>query len=803
MFCKFSFQHNLPAGYFTRHSITLAIIFMLGSVQSYCQVISSVQAFPLTSVRLLASPFKEAEQTDMKYMLALDPDRLLSPFLREAGLKPKAMSYGNWENTGLDGHIGGHYLSALSLMYASTGSLLVKRRLDYMLTELKKCQDANGNGYIGAIPGGKAMWEDISKGKIDAGTFSLNTKWVPLYNIHKLFSGLYDAYSIAGNGAAKEMLLKLTDWFLRLTDGLTDEQAQQMLRSEHGGLNEVFANVYSITGNKKYLELARKFSHLAILSPLLQGKDELNGIHANTQIPKIIGFERIGQVSQDSSWEKAAAFFWATVVGHRTIAIGGNSVREHFNPADNFSSMIESREGPETCNSYNMLKLTRDLFLTHPASAYIDYYERTLYNHILSSQRPEGGFVYLTPIRPAHYRVYSQPQESFWCCVGSGLENHGKYGELIYAHDDRDLLINLFIASSLNWKEKGLSLSQQTNFPYSETSKITVTLKKASNFAIRFRYPSWVDEGKMSIRVNGKSERVKKDAASYAVVERRWQSGDVIIVTLPMHNSAEFLPDGSNWVAFLHGPIVLAADMGKKDLAGLTADGSRMGHIASGPLYPLDAAPLLVSDKKNIGSEITGSTHPLNYNASKLIYQNNYKNLSLVPFYTLHNTRYIIYWPYSSKENLAALLASIREKEAEQQKLDSQTVDLVTTGEQQPETDHGFKGEKTDSGLFGERHYRNGTGWFSYMLGNPKGEATTLRITYHGRERNRNFDIYVNDKLLTNVKLDGAEGDRFVGTDYQLPDELRKASTLEVKFMAVNSSAIANIYEVRLLKSSL
>jgi DUF1680 family protein len=781
-------------------SFAFAAALVLFVIAACGQTQPVLQTFSLQSVRLLPSPFLQAQQTDLKYMLSLDPDRLLSPYLREAGLIAKAPPYGNWENTGLDGHIGGHYLSALSLMYGSTGNPEVKKRIDYMVAELQKCQQKNGNGYVGGIPGGKAMWQDIANGKINASSFSLNGKWVPLYNIHKLYAGLYDAWVTAGNKTAKDVLIKLTDWCVTLTSNLTDEQVQLMLRSEHGGLNEVFANVYAKTGNKAYLQLARRFSHQAILTPLLQNKDALNGIHANTQIPKVIGYERIAQLDADTAWQNAAAFFWKTVVDHRTVAIGGNSVREHFNPMDNFSSMIESREGPETCNSYNMLKLTKELFLSNPSTTYMDYYERTLYNHILSSQRPEGGFAYFTPMRPGHYKVYSKPQKGFWCCVGSGLENHGKYGELIYAHNNKDLFVNLFIASTLNWKQKGLVITQETSFPYSETSTLTIKLTRSSQFAMHFRYPSWVEKNRMKILVNSNEVSFKTDARSYATVERVWKAGDVVTIKVPMQTRAEYLPDGSNWVAFRRGPIVLAADMGKQDLIGLNADGSRMGHIASGPLYPLDEAPLLVSSGKDMEPALVPAGQPMNYHASQLIYQKQFKNLKLVPFYTLQNTRYIVYWPYTTSAKLPEVLADRKQKEEAKHWLETQTIDLVNTGEQQPESDHNFKGEKTENGSFDERHFRTGSGWFSYDLTNKAGQATKLRLTYHGREKNRNFEIYLNNRPLAIVKPDGTGGNKFTEVDYTIPDELRQASKLEVKFVAINQLNIGNVYEVRLMK---
>ena len=775
------------------------LVFMLSILFAHAQT-EKLKSFPLSATRVLDGPFLRAQQTDLKYMLELNPDRLLSPYLKEAGFRPEQKSYGNWENTGLDGHIGGHYLSALANMYAATGNQEVLKRMDYMLDWLDKCQKKNGDGYIGGVPGGKAMWKDIAEGKIKAGSFSLNDKWVPLYNIHKLYAGLVDAYVLTGSQKAKSILIKYTDWAYRLTSRLSDDQVQEMLKSEHGGMNEVFAAVAEITGDEKYLILARKFSHKAVLMPLLNRKDMLTGMHANTQLPKVIGFMKIAEISADTSWAGAADFFWNTVVKNRTVAIGGNSVREHFHAADNFSEMVTSREGPETCNSYNMLKLTRHLFLSRPSAMYMDYYERTLYNHILSSQRPEGGFVYFTPMRPGHYRVYSQPQEGFWCCVGSGLENHGKYGELIYAHNDKDLFVNLFIASSLEWKEKGLKMVQHTAFPDSENSAFELKLDRPAIFSVCFRYPSWVEEGKMKITVNGKDQQVIKDLSSYVRINRKWKSGDKIVVTLPMHTTAEFLPDRSDWVSFLHGPIVLAAATSASDMQGLNADSSRMGHIAAGPLMPLDEAPLIVIPKDNLTKGIVAEkTDTLGFTAPDLIYQEKYKSLHLVPFYKLHNTRYVIYWPYTSLDNLPDVLDARKKKEAAAAMLETLTIDLISTGEQQPESDHQFKGESTVAGIFQERHFRTGSGWFSYHLKDTESKANKLRITYYGAEKNRDFDILINNILLKTVKFDGTKGEKFFEEEYVLPDHL-KDRDMELKFVGRQNSPIANIFEIRLMK---
>jgi len=775
-------------------------IFLLLSLSLTAYGQQQLKSFKLSDVALLNGLFKNAQQTDLKYILALNPDRLLAPYLREAGLKPKAESYGNWENTGLDGHMAGHYLSALSFMYASTRNELLKSRIRYMLSEIKRCQDANGNGYVSGIPGGKKMWTEIKIGNIRASSFSLNDKWVPLYNIHKIYSGLYDAYAVTGNLQAKEILIKLTNWCMDLVSNLSDKQVQEMLKSEHGGLNEVFANVYSITGNKNYLDLAKKFSDKTILAPLTKKTDALSGLHANTQIPKVIGYEQIGIVSNDTTMENAAAFFWSTVVNNRTVAIGGNSVREHFNPSNDFSSMIESREGPETCNSYNMLKLTRQLFLSQPSSKYIDYYEQTLYNHILTSQNPKGGFVYFTPIRPGHYRTYSAPQESFWCCVGSGLENHGKYGEMIYSHTDNSIFVNLFISSILNWKEKGISLTQQTDFPNRESTRLTFKVNKSIRFEVNFRKPSWIEDGEMKLYINGKIQKAKQNEFGYLSVSRVWKSGDVVEIKLPMHTKANYLPDGSDWVAFSRGPVVLAAELDTLTEPNLFADGSRMGHIASGALLPLNEAPLIVGEKKTLAAGIKSeSLNKMVLNASQLVYQPKYKKLKLIPFYNLSEKRYVIYWPYTNKENLPERVQKIEQYEAEKIKLENLTVDLINTGEQQPETDHSFKGEQTDNGTFRERHFRNGKAWFSYQLKNKNLAAKKLSLTLYGKENSKAFSIFMNDKILKSVTLNGTNGSDFYTLDIQIPEELLTAD-MELKFVAEPKSAIANIYEIRLLK---
>lgn len=782
----------------------LTAIFSFICITHLCaqETTAKLKYFDLKDITLLDSPFKKAQDLDKKYLLDLDADKLLAPFIREAGLPQKAESYTNWENTGLDGHIGGHYVSALSLMYASTGDAQIKARLDYMINELKRCQDKNGNGYIGGVPGGKAIWDEIAKGDIRASGFGLNNRWVPLYNIHKTYAGLRDAYLIAGNQTAKDMLIKMTDWAIKLVANLSEEQIQDMLRSEHGGLNETFADVAVITGDEKYLKLAHQFSHQLILNPLLSHEDKLTGLHANTQIPKVLGFKRIADIEGNGSWSDASRFFWETVVEHRSVCIGGNSVREHFHPSSDFSSMMTSNEGPETCNTYNMLRLSKMFYQTSLDKKYIDYYEKALYNHILSSQNPQtGGLVYFTQMRPGHYRVYSQPQTSMWCCVGSGIESHAKYGEMIYAHTDNDLYVNLFIPSSLNWKEKNVEIIQENKFPDESKTEIIVNPKKKNEFTMYVRYPSWVEKGAMTINLNGKIyPAYEKDG--YITIKRTWKRGDRISIELPMSIAAEQLPDKSNYYSFRYGPIVLAAKIGTEDMTSLFADDSRGGHIAHGALLPLSEMPLLISNKEDITSKIKPVPgKSLTFTLSSLYSTKYPSELEFIPFFRLHESRYIIYLPQTTPEGLNSLREQIKREEQKRIKLDSKTIDRVACGEQQPESDHFIQFEESNTGSFENIHWREAKGWFSYQMKNKDKKATVLYVKYFNSEKPNNYDISINGEKSKKLDLNNNSepGMQFMFLD--IPQSQIEKEILEVRFTAHDKSITPKIVEVRLLEN--
>ncbi|WP_216362571.1 glycoside hydrolase family 127 protein [Bowmanella denitrificans] len=769
--------------------------------------VNAVELFELQQVRLTDSPFAHAQQVNLQYLLAMDPDRLLAPYLREAGLPTGAEPYGNWESSGLDGHIGGHYLSALSLAYAATGEPKLKLRLDTMIDQLGKAQQANGNGYLGGIPDGNAAWQQIRQGQISADLFSLNQRWVPWYNLHKIFAGLVDAHRLGHNAKAKSLLLELGNWLKNLTETLSDSQIQSMLIAEHGGMNEVLVDLYEISGDKAYLALAERFSHRLILDPLLEKQDRLNGLHANTQIPKVIGYQRVAQATGKLGWQQAAEFFWQRVTQQRSVSIGGNSVREHFHDEKDFTPMLEDVEGPETCNTYNMLKLSKLLFAESEDPRYLDYYERATYNHILSSQHPvHGGLVYFTPMRAGHYRMYSDVQGSMWCCVGSGIENHSKYAELIYAHEDNELLVNLFIPSHLNWAEKGLGLTLETAFPDAEAVRLQITEAPNRPISLSIRQPDWLQEKPMTLMVNGKPVQASTERDGYLTLTRQWQAGDEISLALDAEPYLEQLPDGSDYYSVLYGPVVLANKV--EPFAGETldfvADDSRMGHIAAGPMCPPEALPIMVGKPQAFVAGLKRlKGQPLTFLATQGVGRPGQaaEPVRLIPFFRLHDSRYQLYWPQMSVQTYPDFLARAKLRAHAEAELTAKTLDQINPGEQQPEAEHDFKGQGSRAGVNQGMHWRDASHWFSYRLSDADLQAKVLRLTYFGGDANRQFEIHFNGEKLADVTLK-PKGDGFYEVDYPLPENLvnQGLGGHTLKFIAQPGSIAGGIYGVRLLK---
>ena len=766
--------------------------------------------FPLGDITLLDGPLKHARDLNVKVLLKYDCDRMLAPYRKEAGLQPRKPSYPNWD--GLDGHVGGHYLSALAIN-AATGNEECRKRMEYMISELQLVLEANNqrpeawcHNYIGGVPNSAKMWTTFSKG--DFGPYF--GTWAPFYNIHKMYAGLRDAWLYCGNEQAKNLFLKFCDWAVDITRDLNDEQMERMLGNEHGGMNEVLADAYAITGEQKYMDCARRFSHKTLLVPLENGKDCLDNMHANTQIPKVIGYQRIAELAHDVQYHNASEYFWEIVTRQRSLAFGGNSRREHFPTKENCIDYINDIDGPESCNTYNMLKLTEDLNRVKPNGMYGDFYETAMFNHILSAQHPQhGGYVYFTPARPRHYRNYSAPNKAMWCCVGTGMEDHGKYGQFVWTHDkgvkaENDALyVNLFVASELNWKDRKMVIRQQTAFPYAETSVVEVAKGKGT-FILKVRKPSWCDD----FTVKG----VGFDADSYeengfVCIKRKWKKGDQVKISMPMHAYIKPMVNVPQYVAIMYGPIMLGMKTGNEDMRSLIADDSRFGQYAGGKKLALDKAPILLpkhlDDIAKDLKPIPGK--PLHFKLAT--HMENAIEGELQPFFEIHDSRYMMYWLALGENDYKAYMQKLADEEKARQALENRTVDKVSPGEQQPETDHRMETDNSEKGNTEGVFFRDAKDghYFSYLM-QTKGETDlSLQLKFWGQDewRTSEFDIYIDDRLLTSVNNSHRwRTTQFKTVDYAIPSELVKGKKeVRVKFVAHKGKQVGQIYGVRLVKN--
>lgn len=765
--------------------------------------------FPLGDITLLDGPLKHARDLNVQVLLKYDCDRMLAPYRKEAGLQPRKPSYPNWD--GLDGHVGGHYLSALAIN-AATGNEECRKRMEYMISELQLVLDANNqrleawcHNYIGGVPNSAKMWTAFSKG--DFGSYF--GTWAPFYNIHKMYAGLRDAWLYCGNEQAKNLFLKFCDWAVDITRDLNDEQMEKMLGNEHGGMNEVLADAYAITGEQKYLNCARRFSHKLLLVPMEEGKDCLDNMHANTQIPKVIGYQRIAELAHDVQYHNASEYFWEIVTRQRSLALGGNSRREHFPTKETCIDYINDIDGPESCNTYNMLKLTEDLNRVKPDGMYGDFYETAMFNHILSTQHPQhGGYVYFTSARPRHYRNYSAPNKAMWCCVGTGMENHGKYGQFVWTHDkgvkaeDDALYVNLFVASELNWKERKMVIRQQTAFPYAETSVVEVAKGKGT-FILKVRKPSWCE----NFTVKG----VGFDADSYeengfVCMKRKWKKGDQVKISMPMHAYIKPMINVPQYVAIMYGPILLGMKTGTEDMRGLIADDSRFGQYAGGKKLALDEAPILLPKHlDDIAKNLKPvPAKPLHFKLAT--HMENTIDGELQPFFEIHDSRYMMYWLALGENDYKAYMQKLADEEKARQALEARTVDKVNPGEQQPETDHRMETDDSNKGNTEGIFFRDAKDghYFSYLM-QIKGETNlSLQLKFWGQDewRTSEFDIYVNDKLLCSVNNSHRwRTTQFKTVDYAIPSEFVKGKKeIRVKFVAHKGKQVGQIYGVRLVK---
>lgn len=741
-------------------------------------------AFPLGDVKLLAGPFNDAMQRDVEYLLQLEPDRLLHRFRLFAGLTPKAPIYTGWESETLSGHTLGHYLSACAMYYAATGDVRFKEKTDYVVEELALCQAARKTGYVGSIPREDSVWNEVSKGNIQSAGFDLNGLWSPWYTLHKVFSGLMDAYLYANNEKAKEVVIKFADWADHITAGLNDEQLQKMLACEFGGMNEALLNVYAIAGNKKYLEVADRFYHKAIMDPLANQQDQLSGKHSNTQIPKVIGAARRYELTLFEKDKTIAEFFWKAIVNNHTYVMGGNSEYEYLTDASKLNNHL-SQNTAETCNTYNMLKLTRHLFSWHPNASLFNFYERALYNNILSSQHPQTGMMcYFTPLRMGAKKDFSSPFNSFWCCVGSGIENHVKYGEAIYNRGkDGSVYVNLFIASELNWKEKNVVIEQETTFPYGDALTLSIQSGKPQRFTLRIRNPEWTNAAQF--KVNKKIIRPALEANGYWSVDRLWKNGDQLEIVMPMQLHTESMPDNVNRIAVLYGPIVLAGDLG-------TARPD-----------PVKGIPVFVNEHRNVSEWV----QPVNKN--QLVFQtkgvSTTGDITFGPLYQFTDNYYSVYWDQFTTQTWAQQQAAYEAEKEQLRKLEERTIDVLRLGEMQPERDHNVIGEQTRVGEANDRTYRDADerGWFSFQMKVLPDIKNTLMLTYWGSERGRKmFDIFVEDVKIGTQELNSNDPGKFFTVEYPLASELiRNKTSITVKLVALPGKRVGALYGARTVRA--
>jgi DUF1680 family protein len=622
-----------------------------------------VLPFELTNVKLLDGPFKHAIELNIQSLLNYQPDRFLAKFRMETGLEPKAEHYHGWEDNTIAGHSLGHYLSACALMYQTSGDDRFLDQVNYIVDELEACQLADGDGYIGAFPDGKRILEEeVAKGDIRAKGFDLNGIWVPYYTQHKVMAGLFEAYDLCGNRKALEINIRFANWLATILENLSKEQIQEMLNCEHGGINESLAELFAKTGNEKYLELSKIFHHKAILDPLLEGVDILPGKHGNTQIPKLIGLARRYELTGDLNDRKTAEFFWERVVRHHSYVTGGHGNHEYFGPPDTLRNRL-SNETTETCNVYNMLKLSHHLFLWNASPGVADYYERALFNHILASQHPEDGrVIYNLSLEMGGYKEYQNP-DWFTCCVGTGMENHSKYGRNIYFHNNNELYVSQFIASELTWKDKNATISQTTKYPQEQATCFEIECEKPVRFVLKIRYPDWAENG-IILKVNGKEKKIKDKPGSFIEISKKWKNHDLVEVEFPFPLQLENMPDDANRVAIKYGPLILAGDL---------------GEVNDTNAFNPEFVPVLMTENRQAREWLSPvSNQPNTFQLENTGYPG---DIVFKPFYLTHERRYSVYFDMFSELRWEAHQKEYQRKSERKKELEKATIDFFQPGE--------------------------------------------------------------------------------------------------------------------------
>ena len=747
-----------------------------------------VRPLPLADVRLTPSIYQDAVEANRAYLLRLEPDRLLHAYRLQAGLEPKGEAYGGWERETIAGHSLGHYLSACSLMHAQTGDAECRRRARYIVEELAACQHAAGDGFVagftrrtddGRIEPGRRVFEEIARGDIRSARFYLNGSWAPFYNWHKLLAGLLEANRHCGSSQALEVAAGIAGYIERALAPLDEPQTQSVLATEFGGMSEALAELHARSGEARWLALARRFHHHAVLDPLMAGRDELAHLHANTQIPKLIGLAALHEIEGLPGQRRAARFFWRAVTAGRSYVIGGNSDRENFQEPGSISRYI-TEQTCESCNTYNMLKLTRRLYALEPEAAYFDYYERAHLNHILAHQRPaDGMFAYMIPLMSGSAREFSEPFDSFWCCVGTGMESQAKHGDSAWWQDDTTLYVNLFVPSELHWREREARIVLETGYPYGDRIRLRLdSIGGERRFAVSLRVPAWCTAP--SLQVNGRPWRQGESKPGYLTADRQWRKGDRVELHLPMTLRFESTPDDAGLVALLHGPLVLAADLGP---AASSFEGPDPALVGEDPLGAIEATDLARAEFRSVG---IGRPDDLRF----------------APFYRQYDRRTAVYFRRFTPADWQAALALRAAERQHQAELDARSVDIVRLGDAADEERHELQSDISYAVSYRRRPGRDArTGGYFEFDAAVRDEPLVLRATYWGGERDRFFHIEIDGRRVATVRLQGEHPGEFIERDYALPAALFDGkSGVRLRFQPEPGFTAGPVFGCRILR---
>ncbi|CAN7307894.1 glycoside hydrolase family 127 protein [Pseudoduganella sp. LjRoot289] len=762
------------------------------------------RAFPLSQVRLTPSPWLDAVQANQRFMMTLEPDRLLARFRENAGLPPKGEVYGGWESDTIAGHTLGHYLSALSLMHAQTGDAECRRRADYIVAELALCQAQSADGYVAALgrrvgdqvhKNGKPLFDEVMQGRIDPRFGNLNGGWAPLYNLHKQLAGLLDAHAHLANAQALAVAAGLAGYIDQVFAKLDERNTQLVLDCEYGGLQESIAELYSRTGQRRWLDLARRLRHDKTFRPAADGRDELDNTHSNTEIPKYVGAARLYEVGGGEDNAAAARFFWRAVTRRRSYVVGGNGDREWFPAGDALSRHI-TEQTCEHCSTYNMLKITRHLFQWEPDAKWFDYYERAHLNHTLAAQDPGTGmFAYMMPMMAGAKRTWSQPDGQFWCCMGSGMEAHAKHGDSVYWQGGDAaqpvLYVNEFIPSTLDWPGVG-AFELKTRYPHGERIELVVTRAAGRRpVSVKLRLPGWA--AVPSLTLNGKAVPAR-GADGYATLSKRLRAGDRIVLTLPMAVYREAAPDHPALQAYLHGPMVLAADLGRdgaplppEETPAVFAGGDRPAAQAPSGGVPASAGALASTPAgTDVAYTLTTTTGTV---------------LTLRPFYRQWNQRTAVYFEAYSRQGWAAEAARRAQAVAGRKQVLAATVDLLSPGDPASEAGHACADARTEPAPYRGRSGRLIKTGGGYMEADLRCAARpmTLYVTYWGEAERGLLDIVIDGKLIATQRLSREAPGGFFEAAYLVPFAYSKGKDkVRVRFEPHANTRGPSIYEVRM-----